>query len=162
MKKFLSIVLMTLVSFMANAQTFTHADDKDYVIDSLKTVIENLEYENDSLSWELRKCQYEIYSLKSNNDGLPYGTKRLSTPVPFEDSKYARFKVFQSLDGYALAYTGENHSYGWTYYGAIVVLVGNCYDEQIVKIKNPMIVGRYTYTSKDERERTVPVILPKE
>lgn len=158
MRKFLFTVLMTLVSFMANAQILTHAGDKDDVIDSLKTVIKNLELENDSLYLELRKCRYEIYSLKSNNDGLPYGTKKLSTPIPFEDNKNARFEVFQSLDGYALAHARENR----TYYGAVVVLVGNYYDEQIVKIKNPMIVGRYTYTSKNEMEHTVPVILPKE
>lgn len=162
MRKFLFTVLMTLVSFMAYAQILTHAGDKDDVIDSLKTVIKNLELENDSLYLELRKCRYEIYSLKSNNDGLPYGTKKLFTPIPFEDNKNARFEVFQSLDGYALARAGENHSFGWTYFGAVVVLVGNYYDEQIVKIKNPMIVGRYTYTSNDKMERTVPVILPKE
>lgn len=162
MRKFLFTVLMTLVSFMANAQILTHAGDKYDVIDSLKTVIKNLEWENDSLYLELRKCRYEIYSLKSNNDGLPYGTKKLSTPIPFENNKNARFKVFQSLDGYALAKAGENYSYGWTYLGVTVVLAGNYYDGQIVTIKNPMIVGRYTYTSKDGRERTVPVILPKE
>lgn len=156
MNKILVIFLLLTVSYNA------YADDKDHVIDSLKTVIENLEIENGSLYLELRKCRYEIYSLKSNNDGLPYGTKILSNPIPFEDNKNARFEVFQSLDGYALAHTGENRPYGWTYYGAIVVLVGNYYDKQIVKIKNPMIVGRYTYTSNNGNEHTVPVILPKE
>lgn len=155
MKKLLITVLMALVPFMVNAQILYHVDDKDNVIDSLKTVIKNLEIENDSL-------YYEIYSLKSNNDGLPYGTKKLSTPISFENKNNAKFRVFQSLNGYALAETGIKDFGEWSFYDPTVVLVGNYYDGQVVKMKNPMIVGRYTYTSRNEMERTVPVILPKE
>ena len=156
MNKFLISLLLLAVSYTV------YADDKDRVIDSLKTVIVNLEAENDSLSTELFRSRLEIISLKSNSDGLPYGTKKLSSPVPFENKRSARFEVFQSLDGYALAHAGEKRSYGWTFYGTIVVLVGTYYDRQIVDIKKPMIVGRYTYTSKNDMEHTVPVVQPSE
>lgn len=156
MNKIFITLLLLAVSFTA------YADDKDRVIDSLKTVIVNLEAENDSLTTELFRCRLEIYSLKSNAEGLPYGTKKLSTPIPFENSRNARFEVFQALDGYALARAGEKKSYGWSFYGAIVVLVGNYYDRQIVDIKKPMIVGRYTYTTEKRGKITAPVIQPHE
>lgn len=161
MKKLILTTILTL------AVSYTvYADDKDRVIDSLTTVIEDLRTKIEYLRTKIKDLRTEnmnlmgeIYSLKSNNEGLPFGTKKFSSPIPFENSKTARFKVFQALNGYALARAKD----GWeSYYGPIVVLVGTYYDDLIVKIKNPMIVGRYTYTTKENRERTVPVIQPLE
>lgn len=157
MNKIFTTLLLLVISYTA------YADDKDGVIDSLKTVIVNLEAENDSLTTELFRCRLEIYSLKSNAEGLPYGTKKLSTPIPFENKKNARFKVFQALEGYALAYIGEYHPlFEWSFNGGIVVLVGNYYEKQVVKMKNPMIVGRYSYKTIHNIEHNVPVIQPLE
>ena len=150
-------LILTTILLLAVSYT-VYADDKDRVIDSLTTVIEDLRTKIKDLRTENMNLMGEICSLLSNNEGLPDGTKKFSSPIPFENSKTARFKVFQAFNGCALAQTG----YGWSYSDPIVVLVGTYYDDQIVKIKNPMIVGRYTYTTKENRERTVPVIQPLE
>ena len=150
-------LILTTILLLAVSYT-VYADDKDRVIDSLTTVIEDLRTKIKDLRTENMNLMGEICSLLSNNEGLPDGTKKFSSPIPFENSKTARFKVFQAFNGCALAQTGDE----WSYSDPIVVLVGTYYDDQIVKIKNPMIVGRYTYTSKDKNEHTVPVIQPLE
>lgn len=159
MKKLLFTILLSLGIFIINAQTI-YFNKKDRIIDSLKIVIKTLETKNNDIYKELINCQYELNKLKNNNYELklPYGTEKLSEPIPFEDIKNIKFKVFQTLDGGSLARKNN--------WGIIVVLVGNYYNGQIIEIKEPMVIGHYTYTSFDnnghEIVNTFPVILPKE
>lgn len=147
-------LILTTILLLAVSYT-VYADDKDREIDSLKTVIEDLRTKIKDLRTENMNLMGEICSLLSNNEGLPDGTKKFSSPISFENREKARFEVFQAFDSYALARTYSGLGY---YSGPIVVLVGTYYDDLIVTIKKPMIVGRYAYTTKENRERTVPVI----
>lgn len=82
----------------------------------------------------------------------------LETPVLYEDKHSTSFKVFQTLDGKALASEISNKQYGW-YNGNTVLLLGDMfYDGQIVKMRAPMQVGVYRYESKGNGMKTVPVV----
>lgn len=85
---------------------------------------------------------------------------------PYEDKTLAFFKVFQVIsDGsnFALAHESDNTSNSYTskksYYGKVVLLEGeDFYDEQEIKIKNPIHIGIYKYETKNGNLKTVPII----
>ncbi|MBQ8631324.1 MAG: hypothetical protein IJ479_06350 [Alphaproteobacteria bacterium] len=75
------------------------------------------------------------------------------------------FEIFQTLDTSAALATECTISRGCSSFNKTVLLLPQVdieyYDQMIVKIpenKCPIIMGTYRYTSKDERERTVPII----
>lgn len=78
------------------------------------------------------------------------------TPKSYENKKTAKFKVFQVFDDAALA----NESSGYDMFlGTTVLLLGEeFYTDQVVEIKNPQIIGTYSYVTKSERPLKVPVI----
>ena len=75
------------------------------------------------------------------------------------------FKIFQTLDDkHALASGVSNEEYGW-YMGITVMIIGNendhFYDDQIIKKtsgKKFYQVGTYTYQTKSEDFKTVPIV----
>ena len=82
----------------------------------------------------------------------------LETPTVYEGKEISSFKVFQVFDEYALARESEN-KYSDSYYGKTVLILGDLfYDEQIVTIKNPMMVGIYKYDTNGGISKTVPVV----
>ncbi|MBS7363986.1 MAG: TonB family protein [Paludibacteraceae bacterium] len=82
----------------------------------------------------------------------------LETPTVYEGKDITSFKVFQVFDECALARESEN-KYSDSYYGKTVLILGDLfYDEQIVTIKNPILVGIYKYDTNGGISKTVPVI----
>lgn len=86
------------------------------------------------------------------NENLVY----FETPKSYENKKTAKFEVFQVFNDAALA--NESSEYNM-YLGTTVLLLGNeFYTNQVVEIKNPQIIGTYSYVTKNERPLKVPVI----
>lgn len=82
----------------------------------------------------------------------------LEKPVSYENKTEATFRVFQVLDDAALA-TEKSGELLELYTGNTVLIKGNdFYNDQVIKIKNPQRIGSFSYTTKDERPLTVPVI----
>ncbi len=85
---------------------------------------------------------------------------------PGDEFSAPSFKVMQVLaNNVALAYSGENNYGSISYYGTLVMLVGDenshFYDDQIVKVKSSQVarhIGTYQYETKMEMQKTVPVI----
>lgn len=79
-------------------------------------------------------------------------------PVSYENKKSTSFKVFQVLNGRALANEISNKQYGW-YEGTTILLIGDdFYNDQIVTVNEPQRIGTYSYTTKSGMPMTVPVI----
>lgn len=81
-------------------------------------------------------------------------------PKSFENKKETSFRVFQVLGNAALAressaqYKGDE-----SYMGTTVLILGEeFYSDKIVTVKNPLIIGTYSYTNKADMPITVPVI----
>lgn len=82
----------------------------------------------------------------------------LDEPLSYENKTETSFKVFQVLGAAALANEVSNKKYNW-YNGNIVLILGeNYYCDQVITVKNPKRVGTYSYTTKNDRPLTVPVI----
>lgn len=97
-----------------------------------------------------------VVSQASDEDPIEY----LEKPISYENKSEASFKVIQVLGNAALASEASEEIGGdIMYYGNTVMILGdNYYTDQIVKVKNPQRVGTYSYTSKNDRPMTVPVI----
>lgn len=80
------------------------------------------------------------------DESKPYGTKKEVT-----------FTVFQVLDGGALAYE-EDCTFAILTGTKILLLGDDFYNDQTIQISNPIMIGTYSYTTKNNRELTVPVI----
>ena len=86
----------------------------------------------------------------------------LDFAIPYEGKRSTSIKVFQSLDGYALANEVSDKLAG-SYYGKVVMVMGyNFYEGQIIKIKKPYQVGFYKYETKNGDHKTVPILNSKE
>lgn len=90
------------------------------------------------------------------NDPIEY----LENPVNYEGKSETSFKVFQVLGDAALAKEKEEGSYfSDPYTGKVVLILGEgFYSEQVITVRNPQRVGTYSYTTKDNRPLTVPVV----
>lgn len=86
--------------------------------------------------------------------------KYLEKPVSYENKKETSFKVLQVLGNAALATEASDKIGGDVmYYGNTVLVLGeNYYSDQIVTVRNPVILGTYSYTTKGGMPKTVPVI----
>lgn len=84
------------------------------------------------------------------------------TPISYENKKETSFKVFQVLfEGGALAMERSDNTYSEIYLGKVVFLAqAGChfYNDQIVVVKKPVMVGTFTYTTKSGSDKTVPII----
>lgn len=88
----------------------------------------------------------------------PVGIEYLQSPTSYENKTEATFKVFQVVDGAALATEKSEDDFDM-YLGTTVMLLGeNFYSDQIVNVKNPQRVGTYSYTNNAGMPKTVPVI----
>lgn len=88
----------------------------------------------------------------------PVGIDYLQSPTSYENKTETAFRVFQVIDGAALA-REKTDEYDDMYLGTTVMLLGeNFYSDQIVTVKNPQRVGTYSYTSNGGMPKTVPVI----
>ena len=95
-------------------------------------------------------------------DGLEYRKSRdndrvryFEESVSYEDKKETSFEVYDVLGNAAIA-TEISLNYGKhkNYNGKFVLIRGeDFYNEQIINVKNPQIVGTYRYMSN-----TVPII----
>ena len=95
-------------------------------------------------------------------DGLEYRKSRdndrvryFEESVSYEDKKETSFEVYDVLGNAAIA-TKISLNYGKhkNYNGKFVLIRGeDFYNEQIINVKNPQIVGTYRYMSN-----TVPII----
>ena len=76
----------------------------------------------------------------------------------YENKKETSFKVFQVLSDAALMKEISDKKNEW-YFGKIVLIYGKYfYDDQVVTVRNPQIVGTYSYISKGDENMTVPII----
>lgn len=86
------------------------------------------------------------------------------TPRSYEGKKWATFKVFQVLSPYGVIALAREESESYyseasRFYGKVVLLQGkDFYDDQILTVKKPQILGTYRYKNKDEHTLTVPII----
>lgn len=95
--------------------------------------------------------------LRQRSDEVQY----LEQPISYEHKEKATFKVLQVFDDSALAKENSNKdSFEETLFlGNTVLLLGKgFYSNQIVAIKQPQIIGSYSYTSNAGMPMTVPVI----
>ena len=85
---------------------------------------------------------------------------------PGEEFSAPSFEVMQVLaSNVALAHSGETEYGRTTYFGTLVLLIGDenthFYDDQIVEVKSCQVarhIGTYQYQTKMEMQKTVPVI----
>lgn len=83
----------------------------------------------------------------------------LEKPVSYENKKETSFKVFQVLGNAALATEISTEGLIPLFIGKTVVLLGkDYYNNEVITVKNPQRIGTYSYTSKDDKQMTVPVI----
>lgn len=82
----------------------------------------------------------------------------LEQPTSYESKEVTSFQVFKVMQDAALAReisdTVNNEFYGTT----VLLRDGNFKDEQVVKVKHPLRLGIYTYTTEDGVFMTIPVI----
>lgn len=91
---------------------------------------------------------------KNGNDQIQY----LESPVSYENKAETSFKVLQVLGDAALAMERSSDDYDF-YLGNTVLLLGeNFYSDQIVTVRNPQRIGTYSYVTRNDISRTVPVI----
>lgn len=84
-----------------------------------------------------------------NDDPIHYFEK----PKSYENKKETSFKVYDVLDSAAVAQEISDGYYD-VYFGKEVLIRGeDFYNEQIINVKNPQIVGTYQYMSN-----RIPVI----
>ena len=76
----------------------------------------------------------------------------------YEDKKETSFKVFQVLSDAALMNEISNKEKE-LYFGKVVLIRGkDFYNDQVVTVKNPRIVGTYRYTTIKDLDMNVPII----
>ena len=85
---------------------------------------------------------------------------RFDKPKSYENKKETSFKVLQVFEDAALANEASDRIGGDVmYYGNTVLVLGeNYYSDQIVTVRNPVILGTYSYTANNGMPKTVPVI----
>lgn len=85
---------------------------------------------------------------------------RFDKPKSYENKKETSFKVLQVFEDAALANEASDKIGGDVmYYGNTVLVLGeNYYSDQIVTVRNPVILGTYSYTANNGMPKTVPVI----
>ena len=76
----------------------------------------------------------------------------------YEDKGETSFKVFKVLSDAALMREVSDKE-NKRYFGKIVLIYGKYfYNDQVVTVRNPQIVGTYSYISKSDENMTVPII----
>lgn len=76
----------------------------------------------------------------------------------YENKKETSFKVFQVLSDAALM-NEVSHKESGRYFGKTVLIYGKYfYNDQVVTVKNPRIVGTYRYTTIKDLDMNVPII----
>ena len=76
----------------------------------------------------------------------------------YEGKGETSFKVFQVLTDAALMREVSDKE-NERYFGKTVLVYGKYfYNDQVVTVKNPQIVGTYSYISKGDENITVPII----
>lgn len=76
----------------------------------------------------------------------------------YEGKGETSFKVFQVLTDAALMMEVSDKE-NKRYFGKTVLIYGKYfYNDQVVTVKNPQIVGTYSYISKSDENMTVPII----
>lgn len=76
----------------------------------------------------------------------------------YENKKETSFKVFQVLSDAALMREISDKENG-RYFGKVVLIYGKYfYNDQVVVVKNPQIVGIYRYTTVENFDMSVPII----
>ena len=97
-----------------------------------------------------------IQNSSEDEDPIRYFEK----PKSFENKKETSFRVFQVLGDAALAREASDKYEGYvSYLGTTVLILGEeFYSDKIVTVKNPLIIGTYSYTNKADMPITVPVI----
>ena len=76
----------------------------------------------------------------------------------YEDKGETSFKVFKVLSDAALMREVSDKE-NKRYFGKIVLIYGKYfYNDQVVTVKNPQIVGTYSYISKGDEKITVAII----
>ena len=101
-----------------------------------------------------------VIGLVNQKSGENDPVKYLEKPVSYENKSETSFSVFQVFENAALA-TEESGRFGEKVFfdGNTVMILGeDFYSDQVVKIKNPMRVGTFSYTNKGGMPMTVPVV----
>ena len=89
-----------------------------------------------------------------DNDPIIYLEKAES----YENKKETSFKVFKVLTDGALMREISDKENG-RYFGKVVLIYGKYfYNDQVVVVKNPRIVGIYRYTTVENFDMSVPII----
>lgn len=101
-----------------------------------------------------------VIGLANQNAEAVDPIKYLEKPESYENKKESSFKILQVLGNAALANEASDKVGGdVVYYGNTVLILGeNFYSDQVVRIKKPMIIGTYSYTTNSGLPKTVPVI----
>lgn len=85
---------------------------------------------------------------------------RFDKPKSYENKKETSFKVLQVFEDAALANEASDRiGRDVMYLGNVVMILGeDYYSDQIVTVRNPVILGTYSYTANNGMPKTVPVI----
>lgn len=100
-----------------------------------------------------------VIGLVNEKSDANFPAQYLEKPVSYENKKETSFKVFQVLGNAALATEISTEGLIPLFIGKTVVLLGkDYYNNEVITVKNPQRIGTYSYTSKDDKQMTVPVI----
>ena len=100
-----------------------------------------------------------VIGLVNEKSDANFPAQYLEKPVSYENKKETSFKVFQVLGNAALATEIYTEGLIPLFIGKTVVLLGkDYYNNEVITVKNPQRIGTYSYTSKDDKQMTVPVI----
>lgn len=99
-----------------------------------------------------------VAGLAMRNSGNSDPVQYLDRPVSYENKPVAAFKIFQVLNGAALAEEVSVDESFMLDSKMVLILGDSFYDEQVVRIQNPQRIGTYSYTTQSGMSKTVPVI----
>lgn len=84
--------------------------------------------------------------------------KYFEQPVSYEDKAETSFKVTQVIGKAALAEEKSSDVYDLFLGNTVLILGENFYNGQIITMKEPQIIGTFSYTTKSDRSMTIPVL----
>lgn len=90
----------------------------------------------------------------AGNDRIQY----LENPVSYENKKTTSFQVFQVFGDAALAREISDADLNMFLGNTVLIKGNNFYTDQVLRVKNPMRIGTFSYVNGANLDMTVPVI----
>lgn len=160
-------LILTSLFIMANV-TISSAQQKNEQLDSLETRVKNLEsqvyFMNSQITNILDILKEMSDIIHNNGTSNVTGLKLFDAPGRRIEAK--TLKIFQIIGDGALAMVNDiGQEISSSTFGTVLYLKNkpgeSYYDDQIIKIPSRKVlrqIGTYTYITKKEIEKTVPIV----